>query len=164
MITLSRRDLLAAVSRRRTDRGLAQRLRAPTGRRRDGVPTAHKRDAAASLRAEFVQRDFSTATSQPGPDRAGPDHPLVGVLCTPADGMRDWLSACKALDAMLLRATVVGANSSYLNQPVEEIAFRAELREQLQLNGVAQFILRVGVGGTVAATPRRHLDDLIYGP
>ncbi|MCU1591907.1 MAG: Nitroreductase, partial [Frankiales bacterium] len=132
--------------------------------RRDGVPTDHTRGAAASLRAEFVQRDFSTVSSQPGQDRPGRDHPLVGVLCTPADGTREWLSAGQALAAMLLHATAAGANSSYLNQPVEEVAMRSELRDHLQLDGVAQLVLRVGVGGHVAATPRRYLRDLIHRP
>lgn len=144
---------------------LARWLREPTDRHhRDGVPTDHTRSAASSQNAEFVQRDFSTATSRPGQDRPGRDHPLVGVLCTPADTMRDWLDAGQALGAILLRATAAGANASYLNQPVEDVEIRAELRQQLGLDGVAQLVLRLGVGGDVAATPRRDPHDLIYMP
>ena len=146
------------------DRDLALWLREPTDRRRDGVPSDHTRGAAASQRAEFVQRDFSTPTSRPAQNRAGRDHPHVGVLCTPGDGMRDWLSAGQAVAAVLLRATVAGANASYVNQPIEEVAIRAELRDQLQLDGFAQLVLRVGVGGDITPTPRRHLHDLIYQP
>lgn len=163
--TLAR--LIERADRLLTQHGLADAeltpwLRDPTDPRRDGVPTDHTRGAAASLRAEFVQRDFSTSTSQPGQDRLAPDRALVGVLCTQADSVRDWLTAGQALAALLLRATIHGANSSYLNQPVEVVAIRSELRDHLSLPGVAQLVLRLGVGGDVTPTPRRYLHDLTF--
>lgn len=164
------RKTLAALVRR-ADRLLLERgtideelnswLRPPGDNRRDGVPTDHTRGAAASIRAEFVQRDYSAARSTPAHDRVGRDRPLVGVLCTPADTPTDWLRAGQALAAMLLRATVAGANASYLNQPIEEAAIRCELRDQLQLDGVGQLVVRLGRGGRVPPTARRYLRDLI---
>jgi hypothetical protein len=144
------------------DRELAPWLHSPEVARRDGVPTDHTRGAAASVRAEFVQRDFSTANSRPAQDRVGPDRPLVGVLCTPTDRVSDWLATGQALASLLLRATLAGANSSFLNQPVEEAAIRSQLRDQLSLTGVAQLVLRLGVGGEVLPTPRRYLRDVIH--
>jgi len=149
------------LERGSVDEELTPWLRGPGDNRRDGVPTDHTRGAGASMRAEFVQRDFSAAGSTPAHDRVGRDHPLVGVLCTPADTSRDWLRAGQALAAMLLRATVAGASASYLNQPIEEAAIRSELRDQLELNGVGQLVVRLGVGGSVPPTPRRYLRDLI---
>lgn len=144
------------------DDELAPWLREPGDTSADGVPTDHTRGAAASYRAEFVQRDFSSSTSLPAQDRPGRDAPVIGVLCTPGDHPPDWLLAGRALAAMLLRAAAVGVNASYLNQPVEHVAIRAELREHLALPGVAQLVLRLGVGGEVTPPPRRDPDDVIF--
>jgi hypothetical protein len=144
------------------DRELAPWLRAAGDRARDGVPGSSTRGPAASQRAEFVQRDFSTVGTTPDHDRPGEDRPLVAVLCTPADRTADWFAAGRALGAVLLQATLAGASASYLNQPVEDVAIRAELREHLQLDGFAQLVLRIGVGAQVSPTPRRYLRDLIH--
>lgn len=149
------------LERGTVDEELAPWLRSARDNRRDGVPSNHTRGAAASMRAEFVQRDYSAPGSTPEHNRDGRDHPVVGVLCTPADGPADWLRAGRALAAMLLHATIAGASASYLNQPIEEAAIRSELRDQLQLDGVGQLVIRLGRGGRVAPTPRRYLRDLI---
>lgn len=149
------------VTRERADEELAPWLRDADDLRPDGVPAENTRGAAASYRAAFVQRDFSTSRSRPAQDRPGPDQPVVGVLCTPGDQVTDWVAAGRALAAVLLRATVAGANASYLNQPLEVPALRAQLREQLALPGFGQLVLRIGVGGDVAPTPRRSLDDVL---
>jgi hypothetical protein len=142
------------------DAELARWLREPGDRRDDGVPTSHTRGHAASLRAEFVQREFSSSRSMAAHDRPGPDRALVGVLCTPADRPEQWIAAGRALAAVLLRATVSGANASYLNQPVEEPRIRAMLRDDLALDGVPQLVLRMGVGAYVPPTPRRPVDEV----
>lgn len=144
-----------------SDAELAPWLREPGDPRLDGIPTDHTRGAAASYRAEFVQRDFSTSTSQPGAYQPRPDQPLLGVLCTKADGPQDWLCAGQALGAVLLRATLAGAHASYLNQPVEHTDSRVLLRDQLSLDGVAQLVLRIGVGSPVSPTGRRDVDDVV---
>lgn len=160
-------DLVQRADRLLKRRGDSQRelapwLRTPGGPERDGVPGNSTRGAAASQAAEFVQRDFSTVGSSSDHDRPGADRPLVAVLTTPHDRIGDWFAAGKALGAVLLQATLAGANASYLNQPVEDVAIRAELRDQLQLNGFAQVVLRIGVGAQVPPTPRRYLRDLIH--
>lgn len=144
------------VRRGEVDHELAGWLREPDDPRHDGVPTTHTRGAAASYRAEFVQRDFSGPGARPALDRAGVDRPLLGVLCTTGDGERDWITAGMALGAVLLRAAAHGANSSYLNQPLEEPMIRPQVRDQLRLAGPAQVVLRLGVGGAVPPTPRRE--------
>jgi nitroreductase len=156
---VERADRLMA-QRGDADRELQTWLRDNDDRRRDGVQAQHTRGAAASHRAEFVQRDFSTHASHPTHDRPGPDRPLVAVLCTTGDGPRDWLQAGRALGAVLLKAAAAGGNASYLNQPVEETAIRNEMRDQLTLPGPAQLVLRMGVGGTVPRTRRRSVAEL----
>lgn len=159
-------DLVQRADRLLQRRGDAQReltpwLRGPDDTERDGVPANHTRGSAPSQRAEFVQRDFSTGASSPDHDRPGVDCPLVAVLSAPHDRIGDWYAAGKALGAVLLRSTLAGANASYLNQPIEDPAIRAELREHLGLDGFAQLVLRIGIGAEVPPTPRRYLHDLI---
>jgi hypothetical protein len=152
------------VRRGTVDDELQPWLREPGDPRADGVPSSHTRGPAASYRAEFVQRDFSTSTSRPSQDRPEPDDPLVGVLCTSRDTTSDWLAAGRGLAAVLLRASANGANASYLNQPLELPALRAELQSDLLLPGPAQLVVRIGMGGTVDAPPRRALVDVLtYG-
>jgi nitroreductase len=142
------------------DAELARWLREPGDRRDDGVPTSHTRGHAASFRAEFVQREFSSSRSMAAQNRPDPDRALVGVLCTPSDRPEQWIAAGRALAAVLLRAAMSGANASYLNQPVEEPRIRAMLRDDLALDGVPQLVLRMGVGAHVPPTPRRPVDGV----
>ncbi len=160
-------DLVQRADRMLVQRGgidveLARWLREPADPRADGVPSDHTRGAAASYRAGFVQRDFSTADSHPAQDRLGTDDPILGVLCTTSDSVAQWVTAGRALGALLLRAAAAGASASYLNQPIEEPAVRTQLRDQLELPGVAQLVLRLGAGGEVAPTPRRGSQEVIF--
>lgn len=143
------------VQRPAVNHELARWLRSEGDDRPDGVPTDHTRGAAASYRAEFVQRDFSGPQSHPAHDRGGPDRPLVGVLCTPHDRIDDWLVAGRALASLLLVATTAGAAASYLNQPIEQSSTREQLATSLGLEGAPQLVLRLGRGGFVSPTPRR---------
>jgi hypothetical protein len=150
------------VRRLATDVELEPWLREPGDHRRDGVRTDRTRGAAASYRAEFVQRDFSGSSGSPNlHDRAGTDHPILGIICTAGDHEIDWLRAGRALAAVLLCAAQVGADSSYLNQPVEEPVIRRELETALNLPGLAQVVLRLGVGGAVPTTPRRRPSEIV---
>ena len=160
-------DLVARADRQLVraggaDRELAAWTRGPGDTRSAGVPSDHTRGAAASYRAEYVQRDFSTSGSTPAQDRPGPDRPMLAVLCTPADAMRDHAQAGAALVAVLLHATLAGAKASYLNQPIEHTASRPLLREQLGLSGVPQLVLRLGRGGVVLPPARRPQDELLF--
>jgi hypothetical protein len=150
------------VRRPHVDEELAGWLRGPGDRRDDGVPTDHTRGPRASYRAEFVQRDYSGPRGGPEQPSTRRDRPLVAVLCTRADQQQDWLTAGRALTAVLLRATVAGAGASFLNQPVEESRVRVELRDQLRLPGAPQLVLRMGHGVPPAPTPRRAVDEVRF--
>jgi hypothetical protein len=153
------------VQQPHVDEELGRWIRTADDPRSDGVPADHTRGAAASYRAEFVQRDFSTPESRPAHDRSGPDRALVGVLHTPGDAVRDWVDAGRGLVAVLLRATVLGANASYLNQPVEHPPTRFELRDALSLSGMPQLVLRLGAGDdAIPPPPRRQASDVLYVP
>ena len=157
---VARADRLLA-SRGDLDRELHPWLREEGDPRLDGVPVESTRGAAASYRAEFVQRDFSLGSSVPGQDRSGDDLPHVGVIWTKGDRAADWFVAGRGLAAVLLRATTFGANASFLNQPLEEPSLRSELRDDLELPGYGQVILRIGVGAAVTPTLRRSVAELV---
>ncbi|MCW2544695.1 MAG: nitroreductase [Frankiales bacterium] len=142
------------------DAELADWVRSPGDPGDDGVPADRTRGPAASYRAEFVQRDFSGGAGGAAHDRVGEDRPLVGILCTPEDRIADWLTAGRALSAVLLAATVAGANASFLNQPIEVDSLRRELRTDLRIVGQPQLVLRMGAGGPVLPTPRRPIEQI----
>jgi hypothetical protein len=140
---------------------LAEWVRSPVDLRRDGVPADATRGPSSSNAAEFVQRDFGLPGVTPAHDRDERDDPMVGILCSQADSVRDWVQTGRALMAVLLEATVAGASASYINQPVELPQTRDLLRTELDLPGPAQLILRLGAGALVAATPRRSAREVI---
>ena len=160
-------DLVAQADRHLAQSGLADAevvvwRRAPGDPGDDGVPMSQTRGVGASYRAEFVQRDFGAGTGVgPEMDRPGTDAPLVAIVCTEGDQAQDWLVGGRALTAVLLRAQVLGAQASYINQPCEVDTVRAALRRALGLNGHPQLILRIGVGGDVPATPRRDVGQVL---
>lgn len=146
----------------RLDLELSRWRRTEQDGRSDGVPEESTRGPRASYRAEFVQRDFSEGGTVYSHDRPGRDDPIVGVLCTTGDSALDWLVAGRALSAVLLDATVAGANASYLNQPIEVPNLRGELASDLRLRGVPQLVLRLGAGGPVLPTARRPVEEIRF--
>ena len=131
---------------------LATWLRAPGSSASDGVPAR----AGGVYGARFAPRAFG----DPSPERVD-DRPLPAVLWTAGDTQADWLRAGRALQAVLLRATVEGAAASFVNQPLEHPATRVALRREVGWAGFPQLVLRLGAGSAVPATPRRPLADLI---
>lgn len=130
----------------------------------DGIPLAARGPGAAgAYRAKFVQRDFDVTGSRHVEVPSGVDRPLPGILWTDGDRAVDWLRAGMALEAVLLRATVMGVSASFLNQPLELPAMRAKLRQELLLPGFPQMILRLGIGTDGAPAPRRSVDDVASG-
>jgi nitroreductase len=87
--------------------------------------------------------------------------PILAVLGTGEDDARAWVRAGLALERVLLRATAMGLQASYLNQPIEVQAFRPRLREILGCGGNPQLVLRIGYGPKIRATPRRAVEDVL---
>ncbi len=80
------------------------------------------------------------------------------VLSTRDDGPREWLAAGRAMQRLLLRATVEGLSVSFLSQPIEVNDVRRRLRRELGDPGQQQLLLRVGYGPRPRFTPRRPVD------
>ena len=87
--------------------------------------------------------------------------PILAVLGTGEDDVRAWLRAGLALEHVLLRATAMGLQASYLNQPIEVQVLRPRLREIVACGGHPQVVLRIGYGPNIRATPRRPLKDVL---
>jgi nitroreductase len=88
----------------------------------------------------------------------------VAVVLTRRDDRPQWVQTGRALEALLLRATAMGLVASFLNQAVQQAAFRPHLADLLGEVGYPQLVLRIGeplVG--VPATPRRPLGDVLEG-
>lgn len=80
------------------------------------------------------------------------------LLSTRDDGPRDWLAAGRAMQRLLLRATVDGLAVSFLSQPIEVTGVRRRLRREMGDPGWPQLLLRVGYGARSPATPRRPVE------
>lgn len=133
------------------------------GLRSDGVPAALG-GPRPEPQDEWVLRDFSGGSA--GPRVAGKDfepHPLIAVLCSPADSPLDQLRSGQALQRLLLTATANGLVSSLLSQPVEQPAQRRELRRLLHDSWWPQMVLRIGYGSPTPPSPRRPVEDTLVG-
>jgi len=120
--------------------------------------------ASAGHMAEFPLRDFAAGEAGPAlPGGRLEAHPGVAVLVTPTDWRADWLRAGQALHRLLLVASAAGISGSYLNQPLEIPRLRERVREELDLPGHAQLILRLGRprGPLPPPTPRRPTADIL---
>ncbi|MGW4057003.1 Acg family FMN-binding oxidoreductase [Amycolatopsis sp. NPDC004747] len=126
---------------------------------RDGVPE-FAAGAMPSNNGGWVLRDFGTR------DRGRPDdsEPLVVVIGSFDDTAADRLQAGQAMQRVLLTATVAGLDASFISQPVEVPAVRAELRRLLGGGLWPQIVLRLGRGTPVPWTPRRSLADVLMEP
>ncbi|WP_175875760.1 nitroreductase family protein [Burkholderia sp. BCC0097] len=87
--------------------------------------------------------------------------PLIVCISTVRDDREAWLAAGQALERILLVAARAGCTASYLNQPIETAALRADLGRTLGLRGEPQLLLRVGRGPHTPHSPRRPLDEVI---
>ncbi len=90
------------------------------------------------------------------------ESPLLAVLGTPGDEIRDWLHAGQALQRVLLTAHGLGLEASYLNQPIQVPELRRRLQDYMARDGLPQILLRLGhATETLHPTPRRPLGDVI---
>lgn len=89
--------------------------------------------------------------------------PLLLCIATGIDDAHAWLAAGEALERVLLVLTSHGLCASYLNQPIEAIELRPELKALLGLpeSAFPQILLRIGHGTPDGASPRRPLSDVV---
>ncbi|AUI60278.1 nitroreductase family protein [Amycolatopsis sp. BJA-103] len=81
--------------------------------------------------------------------------PVVAVLTTPDEGPVAQLRAGRAMQRVLLTATMEGLSASFYSQPMEIPSARAELRALLGGTDYPQTLFRLGYGFPGVPTPRR---------
>ncbi|MEV6932687.1 nitroreductase family protein [Dactylosporangium sp. NPDC051485] len=127
--------------------------------RRDGVPVPVF--GPRSITATLALRDFGLQLTGVDRDTARFEtHPRLVVLHSRGEGPDRWLDAGRALERVLLTATVHGLAAQPMTQALEV----AHLRRLLAPPGgrwFPQMILRIGYGRPVAAGPRRPLRDVL---
>ena len=133
----------------------------------DGVPTAAL-PAQGERHTEVVIRDFD-GVAAPASDAAPPEHivdehPAMVVLGTAGDSPRDHLLAGMALGRVLLQGAAEGLGASPLGQVLDWPGPRVLLRQQLNLVGEPQLVLRMGyaAGPDAAVTSaRRPVEEVL---
>jgi nitroreductase len=113
--------------------------------------------------AQSVIRTFDMGNGVAAKDKQLADEsPLIAVIGTDGDNVKDWLAAGQALQKVLLSAHSRGLQASFLNQPVQLAPLRAELQTLLGRNGYPQILLRLGFPtDEIKATPRRDIEQVI---
>jgi nitroreductase len=86
--------------------------------------------------------------------------PLLGVLLTGHDTVRDHLRAGQAMQRVLLAATACQLSASFLSAAVELPPSRASLRTLLDGDGYPQVVLRLGYGYPAPHTRRRPVSEV----
>ncbi|MEU4518886.1 nitroreductase family protein [Amycolatopsis sp. NPDC024027] len=126
---------------------------------RDGVPE-YAADGMPSDDGDWILRDFGS----PRRGLADGSDPLVVVLGSFDDKQADRIRAGQAMQRVLLTATAAGFDASFLSQPVEVPAVRAELRTLLGGGLWPQVVLRFGRRTPAPWAPRRSLDEVLLKP
>jgi hypothetical protein len=165
-LTQTARQQAASPQARAEERSWA---RPPDSTARDGVP-ARARTGPAPMPPTRPQRQEDPAHEplaprdfgSPGELPAGGALPsATAVLATPGDTPADWLRAGQALHRLLLRAATRWVFASLHSQALESPRLRAQVHDDLGIQGIPQMLLQFGRANTAAATPRRPVTDVI---
>jgi len=126
----------------------------------DGVP-AYAAGVSPAVNDSWVLRDFAPGDGDSPAREIQAGDPMVLVIGSFRDDRLDHLRAGQAMERLLLTATAAGLDASFISQPVEVPAVRAELRQLLGGGLWPQIVLRVGYGTPAPKTPRRSLDEVL---
>jgi nitroreductase len=137
------------------------RHRGPAAPPQDGVPVASLGTApypVDSLVQEHTDPDRVRAAEIA---EALADATVLGIG-TPGDTPRDWLVAGMALERVWLRLTALGHVLTFADQATQQSSTRSQVADALDVRGVPQVVVRVGLPLVdVPVTPRRPLDDVL---
>ena len=87
--------------------------------------------------------------------------PVLAVLSTIGDGLRDQLDAGQALSALLLEAALEGCWAGYLDAPLRDAGARARLRGLVSRGDVPMLLLRIGHAAAAPRAARRAVGDVL---
>jgi nitroreductase len=161
LITLGDRDQMSAPEFRKE---LSAWLRPNGSGERDGMPGwAFGLGMPASHAFPLIIRTFDVGTGRAARDRElALQSPVLAVLGTATDSVRDWIQTGRALSLILLHAASEGIAASFLNQPIERAELRHKVVALLGHSGFPQLILRMGYPeGRARRTPRRAIGEVL---
>jgi nitroreductase len=118
---------------------------------------------ASAVATRFVLRHFDVGARVARRDaRLAAGAPVLALLATTTDTPADWLVAGQALQRVLLTATALGLQASYVNQPVQVAALRPRVARLLSQPGRPQVALRLGYPRDApGAAVRRPLEAVL---
>jgi len=115
--------------------------------------------------APLIVRTFDVGKGQAAKDRQlATGSPVLALIGSETDAPSDWLDAGRALAHVLLLARASEVWASFLNQPIEVPELRTKLRNELNVGGFPQLLLRMGYGADVKPTPRRTPGEILMRP
>jgi nitroreductase len=139
-----RRELACWMHPRRNGDGLTVALAA--------LPVARLVVSAFNLGSSTAARDGELVATSP----------LTIVVATDGDTTRHWLRAGQALQRLLLTASRLGLQASYMNQPCQVAELRPRLQALVPTRDFSQLILRLGrPAGASDPSPRRPIPDVM---
>jgi hypothetical protein len=162
-----------ADARESADPDYQQELRAWTTddpKRADGVPMMAVPYVAGTVgsgevRDELPIRDFDThAKGWLSAESRSADPECILILTTADDDQLSWLRAGEALQRLWLEATREDFSLSVFTQVIELADLRQRLREELDLDGHPQVMVRIGRGSQTPPSGRRSLDEVLDPP
>ncbi|MFC8404891.1 Acg family FMN-binding oxidoreductase [Streptomyces griseoincarnatus] len=156
-----------AEARNATDRGADEDLvrwtrtdAASVATADDGVP--HYAFGPRRRGGRAPVRDFAGSRRVPGREAADFEHhPQLALVSTAHNRPEDWLRAGRAVERVLLLATLRGLAGSFATQPLEWSDLRWPLRDPVAGTGYAQTLLRLGYGPQGPGAPRRPVSDVL---
>lgn len=136
----------------------------PAGRwRKDGIPFAEKEYGSSAwfgLRRTLAEPALGQQVGGLELDRIT-SAPMVAVFATAADDDLDWIDCGQALEAVLLRATVLGLSAAFVDQLLEYEDLHAAVTAMVPAETVPQMVVRFGYAAPVErVAPRRDLADV----
>jgi Putative TM nitroreductase len=114
---------------------------------------------------QMIVRSFDMGNGVAAKDQELADgSPVLAVISTSGESIKDWLAAGQALQRVLLTAVQQGLQASYLNQIIQVPALRTKLQHLLHKPNFPQILIRLGfTQKTTNASPRRALMDVVLG-
>jgi hypothetical protein len=129
----------------------------------DGIPAHSHGNAPFPVDSLLVRTLPPEQSAPPWITESLASGPVV-VFLTDGDDPRDWVQAGLALESVLLAGTAAGLVASFLNQVVQQEAWRPGLARLLGDPGYPQAVLRIGQPLVdVPLTPRRPLTEVTLG-
>jgi nitroreductase len=164
--TLGRYDAVASLVRRAeflqaTDREFRAETARWTGRAvdsPDGVPTTAAGPPPEYAGAVSLRESHTNTTLPPKPYE---QQPLLAAVLTREQGHRADVRAGMVMQRVLLTATSIGLESSFLSQPFETPETRPDLDDLFSDIGQIHTLLRIGYGYPAPMTSRRPVSEVM---